>query len=504
MGHFSALGGRTSLGDRSVADAHQVEMISKHGCSALAWLFSLGLFACGNEHDSPAASADAGAGGSAVGGRTSGAAGAPSGLGAAGFVGGTTSSSGGTSNNAMAGSSSATGGASAGGGTRATGGAPAMGGTSAMGGAAATAGSGGSSTTGVAGASGSTANGTGAAATTPGGYGQATTGGGSAAPITVNSLSALQTAIDAYESGGLVLKYSGKFDFSSIADPCRQHTLPAQTLEIKNKSDITLMGDNGSSANFGVHIAASSSNVIIRNMTIGLTPGGDASDIISVEGMSGGAPKNVWIDHNEFFTSLATCEDAGDTAFDGMIDVKKGADDITVSYNYLHDHHKVSLNGFSDSDDQVRHITFDHNLFENIGSRAPLQRHGYSHLLNNYFLNVSTSCVNVRMDGYALVEANYFEKVVNPVTARDSDAVGFWELRSNNLASAADVGPGNPFGISWTAGSSGTVNATTWTTTAKYPVALGYTYSAQPAQCIHDGLRLAAGAGKALATLKCK
>ena len=344
---------------------------------------------------------------------------------------------------------------------------------------------------------------TGAPAARATGYGRAATGGGAAQPKTVSSPSELQAAIDAYESGGLVLKYTGKFDFSSISDPCVQHTLPAQTIEIKNKSDITLMGEDGSSGNFGVHIAAASSNVIVRNMTLGLTPGGDASDLISIEGMSSGAPRDIWIDHNELFTSLADCPGAGDTAFDGMIDVKKGAEGITVSYNYLHEHHKVSLNGFSDSDDKVRHITFDHNLFERIGSRAPLQRHGYSHLLNNYFLDVSTSCVNVRMGGYALVEANYFEKVVNPVTARDSDAIGFWELRANNLAAAADVGPSNPFGISWTDGSSGTVNATDWTTSAEFPEPLGYDYVAQPFSCIHDGLRAAAGAGKGLVTLKC-
>src|SRR6478736_1860081 len=479
-------------------------MISKRGFATLAWLLSLGLLACGSDRESAETSAAAGSGGIAIGGRSSAVAGAQSTVGGAGPTGGApggalagSSATGGSATSSAG--TSATGGAPASGGARATGGAPAVGGNSAM------SGSGGASNAGgTAGTSSSTSAGTGASATAPGGYGKATTGGGNVAPVTASSLSALQAAIDAYSGGGLVLKYSGKFDFSSINDLCRQHTLPAQTLEIKNKSDITLMGEDGSSANFGIHIAASSSNVIIRNMTIGLTPGGDASDIVSVEGMSGGAPKNIWIDHNELFTSLATCEGAGDAAFDGMIDVKKGADNITVSYNYMHDHHKVSLNGFSDSDDQVRHITFDHNLFENIGSRAPLQRHGYSHLLNNYFLNVSTSCVNVRMGGYALVEANYFEKVVNPVTARDSDAVGFWELRGNNLSSAADVGPNNPFGISWTSGSTGTINATDWTTTAKYPVALGYDYAAHAPQCIHDGLRAAAGAGKGLATLKCK
>ena len=349
------------------------------------------------------------------------------------------------------------------------------------------------------------ADGTGAPETAPSGYGQATTGGGSTKATQVSSMAAMQSAIDAYSgSGGLVLEYTGKFDFASIKDPCVQHTLPGQIVEIKNKNDITIVGAQGSSANFGLHIAAASSNIIVRNMTIGLTPGGDASDIISVEGMSGGMPKNIWIDHNELFTSLATCPGAGDTSFDGMVDIKKGADNVTVSYNYMHDHHKVSLNGFTDSDDDVRHITFHHNLFERIGSRAPLQRHGFAHVVNNYFLDVSASCINVRMGGYALVEGNYFEKVVNPVTARDSDEIGFWELKNNNLASAADVAAGNCYGISWSKGNTGTVNATAWTTTAAYPEPTSYKYTAQPFQCIHDGLRAAAGAGKGLATLKCK
>ncbi|MDF3064679.1 MAG: pectate lyase [Polyangiaceae bacterium] len=366
---------------------------------------------------------------------------------------------------------------------------------------------GGTATAGAAGTGGmapSTADGTGAPQTTPQGYGKGTTGGGSASPKKVDSLAALQSAIDAYGgSGGLVLEYTGKFDFKSITDPCGQHTKDAQILEIKSKNDISILGAEGSAANFGIHIAAASSNIIVRNMTIGLTPGGDASDIISIEGMSGGTPSKIWIDHNEMFTSMATCAGAGDTAFDGMLDIKKGADNITVSYNYMHDHAKVTLNGFSDSDDQVRHVTFHHNLFERVGSRVPLQRNGFSHVVNNYLLNVSTSGINVRMGGKSLVEANYFEKVANPVTARDSDAVGFWDLRNNNLKSAADVAPGNAFGITWTAGNSGTVNATDWETTAAYP-ALGYEFTAQPFQCIHDGLRAAAGAGKGLATLKCK
>jgi pectate lyase len=107
------------------------------------------------------------------------------------------------------------------------------------------------------------------------------------------------------------------------------------------------------------------------------------------------------------------------------------------------------------------------------------------------------------MGGHALVEGNDFQDVLNPVTSRDSSAIGYWELRDNNLASAADVAPGNKFGISWDAGNSGTVNATDWTTSAALSEPLGYTYHADPFACVRDGLRAVAGPGKHLATLTC-
>jgi pectate lyase len=336
------------------------------------------------------------------------------------------------------------------------------------------------------------------------GYGAMASGGGSGSARAVGSLAELQAAVDEYSgSGGLVLEYTGSFDFETIPDPCTQHTRDGQKLEIKDKSDISIIGRDGSAANFGIHIKSASENIVIRNMTLGLLPGGGDSDMISLEGMSGGTPKNIWIDHNELFSSLAECEGAGDTAFDGMIDIKKGADNVTVSYNYLHDHHKATLNGYSDDDSQTRHITYHHNVFENLGSRTPLQRHGYSHLVNNVFNKILVSGINVRMGGYTLVEANFFQDVKNPVTSRDSEAVGFWELRDNNLASAADVAPGNRFGITWDDGNDGTLNALDWTTSEKFPVDLGYSYEAESWACVRDGLRAVAGAGKKLATLTC-
>jgi pectate lyase len=413
--------------------------------------------------------------------------------------------SGGTATGGKATGGAATGGTATGG--NATGGA-ATGGTATGGKATGGAATGGTATGGKATGGATATGGTNSSSCSAGppetkavGYGQATTGGGSVSPTSVSTLAALQAAIDAYSgTGGLVLQYTGKFNFASIPDPCTQHTLPVQMLEIKRKSNITVTGADGSAANFGIHIASTASNIIIRNMTFGLLPGGGSADAISVEGMSDGAPNNIWIDHNELFSALVECAGAGDTSFDGLVDFKKGADNVTVSYNYLHDHQKVTLNGFTDDDSLVRHITYHHNVFENVGSRTPLQRNGYSHVLNNYFNQIMTSGINVRMGGYSLIESNYFENAKNPVTSRDSTAIGYWELRNNNVKSPADFATYN---ITWSASSSTpTKDATDWTTTASYPVALGYSYAVNPPACLKSTLKTVAGAGKGLATLK--
>ena len=300
--------------------------------------------------------ASSGTGGAVMGGTTS--AGGATTAGGTLAMGGTIVAGGAKSGGATAAGGAAAGGTAAGG--SATGGSKA-GGTMAAGGSSATAGAktGGAPGTGGTPSSGgsTTPANPGAPETKPLGYGQATTGGGATTPVTADSMAAVQAAIDAYSgSGGLVINYTGKFDFTSITDPCTQWLLPAQTVEIKKTNDITILGADGSAAHFGFNIASSSSNIIIRNMTIGLLAGAGAADAISIEGMSGGFPTNIWIDHNELFSSMVECPGAGDTSFDGLIDIKKGADNITVSYNYLHDHRKVSLNGFSDDDTAVRHI----------------------------------------------------------------------------------------------------------------------------------------------------
>lgn len=334
-----------------------------------------------------------------------------------------------------------------------------------------------------------------------GGFGGTVTGGGNATAVTVSTAAAMQAAIDAYSgTGGLVLRYTGTFNFASITDSCAQWQKPAGAIvEIKNKSNVTIEGVNGSAANFGLAIKGGSQNIIIRNMTIGLLPG--SIDAIGIEGQSGKYPGYIWVDHNTLFSSTKECSGAGDLEFDGLIDSKAGAHHITYSYNHIHDHQKVGLIGSSDSDASDRYITFHHNVYENVKSRLPLQRGGYTHLYNNLYSGVQTSGANIRMGGFSLIEGNWFENAQNPVTSRDSSSIGYWDLRNNNVRSPADFAT---YGITWVASdSSPTRDATDWRTTATFPVGIPYSYTVHDPACVKQRLKSVAGAGKNYATLSC-
>lgn len=322
-------------------------------------------------------------------------------------------------------------------------------------------------------------------------------GGGNATPIAVNTLSAMQTAVNNYNgSSGLVLRYTGTFDEAPIlANICGQWSKPRQEVSISGKNNITILGADGSSANFGIRIKGTSNNIIVRNMKIGLLPGGaDNGDLIGIEADS----HHVWIDHNELYTRNLKCAGTpdDDTTFDGMLDIKNQATFITVSYNYMHDHAKVGLIGSSDTDSAERRVTYAHNRYENLGSRLPFQRFGFVHSYNNYFNNITGSGINPRMGGHILVENNFFENALNPVFSQ-STILGQWDLRNNNAQSSADNAR---FNIRWTAcsGSTPCQKATNWATTAAFPITLPYaytTYAPDVSKCIALN---AAGSGKGL------
>ncbi|MDX3577870.1 MULTISPECIES: pectate lyase [unclassified Streptomyces] len=107
---------------------------------------------------------------------------------------------------------------------------------------------------------------------------------------------------------------------------------------------------------------------------------------------------HVWLDHNTF-TDGAHPDSAAPTYFgmlyqqhDGELDIVRGADYVTASWNVFSDHDKTILIGNSDSESTAAgdrgHLrtTFHHNLFANLVERAPRVRFGQVDSYNNHFV----------------------------------------------------------------------------------------------------------------------
>jgi pectate lyase len=301
----------------------------------------------------------------------------------------------------------------------------------------------------------------------------------------------------------LIITYTGNED-SLINQMIKDHTVDAsgncpkprwdeayRFVEIKEfTKGITIIGANGSSANFGV-VVNKSNNVIIRNMKIGALAGANNdADMLRIDSGS-----NVWVDHNELFAVNNECKGSpdGDLTFESAIDIKKDSHNITVSYNIIRDSKKVGLDGSSSSDIAGgREITFHHNIYRNVNARLPLQRGGWTHMYNNLYDGITDSGINVRQAGYSLIESNWFQNAKNPVTCRyDSSNCGYWDLRNNNVKTPGDFATYN---ITWSSG--GTIDATNWTTTAPFPISIPYSYAPVTPQCVKDKLDQYAGVGK--------
>ncbi|HSC69086.1 MAG TPA: pectate lyase [Cellvibrio sp.] len=343
--------------------------------------------------------------------------------------------------------------------------------------------------------------------------GFSTTDGGSASgsqAFTATSLDQIKTIVANAKSGGypVVITYTGNED-SLINTMIKNHTVDSsgncpnprwsdayRYVEIKEMTKgVTIIGANGSSANFGI-VVNKSSNVIIRNMKIGALAGAsNDADMIRID-----SGTNVWVDHNELFAVNNECKGSpdGDLTFESAIDIKKDSHNVTVSYNYIHDSKKVGLDGSSSSDIAGgREITFHHNIYRNVSARLPLQRGGWTHMYNNLYDGITDSGINVRQAGYALIESNWFQNAKNPVTCRyDSSNCGKWDLRNNNIRNPGDFATYN---ITWSSG--GTIDATNWTTTAPFPISIPYSYAPVTPQCVKDKLESVAGVGKNGATL---
>jgi pectate lyase len=130
----------------------------------------------------------------------------------------------------------------------------------------------------------------------------------------------------------------------------------------------------------------------------------NGGDVIGIAGTA----KNIWIDHCELYSEDPSVQTNIDK-YDGLIDIKGQTGWITISYNYLHDHHKGGLVGAADDDLFAdRKVTFHHNHYRNVKLRIPMYRGAIGHFFNNYIVG-ATDATEIRAGTCVRVEKNYYE-----------------------------------------------------------------------------------------------
>ncbi|BCB87513.1 pectate lyase family protein [Phytohabitans suffuscus] len=273
------------------------------------------------------------------------------------------------------------------------------------------------------------------------------TGGAGGRTVTATNATEFLDYIDSTET--LTIRVAGQINITS-----KQGVRPNKT--------IVGVGTSGHINGGGLDFYRSY-NVIVRNLRF--TNAED--DAVNV----GQESHHIWIDHNSF-----------SGAVDGSIDIVRGADYVTVSWNHFDHADKSMLISHSDgaASTDVGHlkVTIHHNFFDNSRQRHPRIRFGEPvHVFNNYFLNNELYGVASVQQAGAVVENNYFENVPFPCFS----ASGYADSGPGRL-----VHRGNTFVDSGTCEAAGSVvEPRTY-----------YSYTLDSAASVPAAVRAGAGYGK--------
>ncbi|KAG7285061.1 hypothetical protein NEMBOFW57_009681 [Staphylotrichum longicolle] len=258
-----------------------------------------------------------------------------------------------------------------------------------------------------------------------------TTGGKGGATVTVTNAAEFSAAVAGDAPKVVLVK-------GEIAFPARP--------KIGSNKSIIGVGSTAHITNKGLDVF-NSTNVIIRNLKISFI---QDNDCITIRNST-----RVWVDHNEFASDITK----GPDFFDGQVDIIRGSDYVTVSWNYFHDHWKSSLVGndatFRDIDSGHLHISYHHNYWRNMGTRGPAGRFGHQHIYNNLYVDFHYQAIHSRSDNQVLVEGNVFrgdtrealstyglvipDDSPNTCTCGDEELDGFANLGAKNDWGTAGV-----------------------------------------------------------------
>jgi len=272
-----------------------------------------------------------------------------------------------------------------------------------------------------------------------------TTGGAGGATVTVSTSSALISAVG--QSGPLIVQVSGAIALSTDAN-------------VASNKTIIGLGSTAAISGHGLTISGVQ-NVIVRNIAFSTA----AVNSITVETMA----HHVWIDHDSF-------TNAGDT----LIDIKRQANWVTVSWCVFTNTLETILEGHSDTFTQdigFLKVTYHHNWFDGTTERHPRVRFSDpTHVFNNYYLNIGTYGVASTMNAGVLVEGNFFQNVPQPTITDISGSAQPGRL----------VQRGNMFAGSGTPQSAGTVTEPS----------TFYSYTLDPTAQVPSIVMAGAGVGK--------
>ncbi|ANC31631.1 RICIN domain-containing protein [Isoptericola dokdonensis] len=220
-----------------------------------------------------------------------------------------------------------------------------------------------------------------------------TTGGAGGTAVTVTTQADLEKYVTA--SGRYVI---------TVAAPI---TISPKGKELKVASDKTIIGrgTSGEIVGGGFFLGDTTSNVILRNLTIRDTrmteddPDDKEFDYDAIQ-MDGA--DHVWIDHNRL-TRMN----------DGLIDSRKDTTNLTVSWNVLEENNKAFGIGWTDN--VTAKITIHHNWVRDTNQRNPSTDNvAYAHLYNNYLQDVAGYGNYARGGTKMVLQNSWFERVKDP------------------------------------------------------------------------------------------